>query len=167
MKLKFKTQAFQTDAVAAVVDLFRGQEKRQDTFTIVNERQLNLDAGLGVGNALTIDDAQLAANMQTVQKRHNLPLTDDLSGNQFCIEMETGTGKTYVYTKTIFEMHKQYGFTKFIVMVPSVAIREGVYKSFQITADHFAAQYDNTPVLLHLRQQKTLAGATVRHLQQH
>jgi type III restriction enzyme len=146
MKLKFKQQAFQTDAVTAVVDLFRGQEKRQDTFTIVNEQQLNLDAGLGVGNALTIPDEQLVANMNEVQKRHSLPLTADLSGNQFCVEMETGTGKTYVYTKTIFELHKQYGFTKFIVVVPSVAIREGVYKSFQITAEHFAAQFDNTPV---------------------
>ena len=77
MKLKFKNQAFQTDAVAAVVDLFRGQEKRQDTFTIVNEQQLNIDAGLGVGNALTIGDDALLANMQDVQKRHSLPLTAD------------------------------------------------------------------------------------------
>jgi len=164
MKLKFKPYAFQTDAVAAVVDLFRGQEKRQDTFTIVNERQINLDAGLGVGNALTIGDEQLLANMQAVQKRHSLPLTEDLGGRgeasiapSFCIEMETGTGKTYVYTKTIFELHKQYGFTKFIVVVPSVAIREGVYKSFQITADHFAAQYDNTPVRCFIYDSKKLS----------
>lgn len=157
MKLKFKQQAFQTDAVNSVVDLFRGQEKRQDTFTIVNEQQLNIDAGLGVGNALTIGDDQLIANMQEVQKRHSLPLTTDLSGNRFCIEMETGTGKTYVYTKTIFELHKQYGFTKYIVVVPSVAIREGVYKSFQITADHFAAQYDNTPVRCFIYDSKKLS----------
>lgn len=157
MKLKFKQQAFQSDAVAAVVDLFRGQEKRQDTFTIVNEQQLNIDAGLGVGNALTIDADQLLINMQEVQKRHSLPLTTDLKGNQFCIEMETGTGKTYVYTKTIFELHKQYGFTKFIVVVPSVAIREGVYKSFQITSEHFAAQYDNTPVRCFIYDSKKLS----------
>lgn len=157
MKLKFKNQAFQTEAVNAIVDLFRGQEKRQDTFTIINEQQLNLDAGLGVGNVLHIGDEQLIANMQEVQKRHSLPLTSDLTGNQFCIEMETGTGKTYVYTKTIFELHKQYGFTKFIVVVPSVAIREGVYKSFQITAEHFAAQYDNTPVRCFIYDSKKLS----------
>jgi type III restriction enzyme len=157
MKLKFKHQPFQTAAVAAVVDLFHGQEKRQDTFTIINEKQLNLDAGLGVGNALSIGDDQLLSNMQEVQKRHSLPLTTDLAGNHFCIEMETGTGKTYVYTKTIFELHKQYGFTKFIVVVPSVAIREGVYKSFQITAEHFAAQYDNTPVRCFIYDSKKLS----------
>ena len=175
MILKFKQQEFQTDAVSAVIDLFRGQEKRQDTFTIVNEQQVSLDAGLGVGNALSIDDDQLLANMREVQKRHSLPLTNgDWMGGftfpisfpleiparqapNFCIEMETGTGKTYVYTKTIFELHKQYGFTKFIVVVPSVAIREGVYKSFQITADHFAAQYDNTPVRCFIYDSKKLS----------
>jgi len=158
MKLKFKTQAFQTDAVNAIVDLFKGQEKRQDTFTIINEQQITLDNGLGFGNTLTISDGQLLSNMQDVQKRHSLPLTTELSGNQFCGEMETGTGKTYVYTKTIFELHKQYGFTKFIVVVPSVAIREGVYKSFQITAEHFAAQYDNTPVRCFIYDSKKLSA---------
>ena len=175
MKLKFKSQQFQTDAVAAVVDLFRGQEKRQDTFTIVNERQLNLDAGLGIGNILSISDEQLIDNMQEIQKRNSLPVTNggwkggfsfpisfpfSIPARQapnFCIEMETGTGKTYVYTKTIYELHKQYGFTKFIAVVPSVAIREGVYKSFQITADHFAAQYDNTPVRCFIYDSKKLS----------
>ena len=95
MKLKLKTQAFQTEAVAAAVDLFRGQEKRQDIFTITNELQRNLHEGFGVVNAMTIDDAQLLANMRDVQKRHSLPLIDDLMGNQFCVGMETGTGKTY------------------------------------------------------------------------
>ncbi|GHU55251.1 hypothetical protein AGMMS49975_16800 [Clostridia bacterium] len=126
MKLKFKNQDFQTDAVNAVVDLFKGQRKKQDTFSITNETQLNLDVGIGVANALYITDEQLLKNMQDVQKRHSLQITDDLAGNQYCVEMETGTGKTYVYTKTMFELHKQYGFTKFIVVVPSVAIREGV-----------------------------------------
>jgi len=157
MKLKFKTQAFQTDAVSAVVDLFRGQNWRQDTFTITNEQQLSLDEGLGVRNTLTITDDQLLANMREVQKRHSLQLTGDLAGNQFCVEMETGTGKTYVYTKTFYELHKQYGFTKFIVVVPSVAIREGVYKSFQITADHFAAAYDNTPCRCFIYDSKKLS----------
>jgi type III restriction enzyme len=169
MKLKFKHQSFQSDAVAAIVDLFKGQERRQDTFTITNERQISLDAGLGVGNAISISDEQIVTNMNAVQKKHSLPLTNDLTGStaegvlggasrSFCIEMETGTGKTYVYTKTIYELHKQYGFTKFIVVVPSVAIREGVYKSFQITADHFAAQYDNTPVHCFIYDSKKLSS---------
>jgi type III restriction enzyme len=156
MKLKFKQQDFQTAAVNAIVDVFRGSTKRVDTFTIVNEAQLQIDAGLGVRNALELTDEQIVANMNEVQKRQGLPLTTDTS-RSFCIEMETGTGKTYAYTKTIFELHRQYGFTKFIVVVPSVAIREGVYKSFQITAEHFAGQYDNTPVRCFIYDSKKLS----------
>jgi type III restriction enzyme len=190
MKLKFKTQDFQTSAVAAVVDLFKGQEKRRDTFTIMNETQSSFD-NLGYSNTLTLADERIAANMNAVQKRFSLPVTsssrtplsstadesavsarsvapplptksDDFAGvpdsRQFCVEMETGTGKTYVYTKSIFELNKQYGFTKFIVVVPSVAIREGVYKSFQITAEHFAEGYDNAPVRCFIYDSKKLAN---------
>ena len=153
MKLKFKSQSFQTDAVAAVVDLFKGQSRRVDTFTIVNTRELHLETGFGICNTLELSDEQIAANMREIQKRHSLPTTplsnattaEKGIARSFCIEMETGTGKTYVYTKTLFELHRQYGFAKFIIVVPSVAIREGVYKSLQTTAEHFAAQYDNTP----------------------
>lgn len=146
MKLKFKNQAFQTDAVNSVVDLFTGQDKRQSTFNVDHGTQISLlQNDFGIGNALLLDDTALLANMHEVQKRNNLPLTDDLAEKRFCIEMETGTGKTYVYTKTIFELHKRYGFTKFIIVVPSVAIREGVYKSFEITKEHFSVQYDNVP----------------------
>ncbi|NLA76754.1 MAG: DEAD/DEAH box helicase family protein, partial [Clostridiales bacterium] len=144
MKLKFKNQDFQTDAVNAVVDLFVGQEKTSSTFS-VEGYQLNMLNEYGVGNALLIEDNTLLENMHGVQKRNNLPLTSDLTEKRFCIEMETGTGKTYVYTKTIFELNRRYGFTKFIIVVPSVAIREGVYKSFEITKEHFALQYDNAP----------------------
>lgn len=133
MKLKFKNQAFQTDAVNSVVDLFTGQDKRQSAFNFDHSVQISLlQNDFGIGNALLLDDAALLANMHEVQKRNHLPLTDDLANKRFCIEMETGTGKTYVYTKTIFELHKRYGFTKFIIVVPSVAIREGVYKSLEI-----------------------------------
>ena len=137
MKLKFKSQDFQTQAVNAVVDLFIGQEKTQSTFSVMDDRQTTFLNELGQGNALYIDQETLAANMHAVQKRNNLPLTDTAMNMQFCIEMETGTGKTYVYTKTIFELHRKYGFTKFVIVVPSVAIREGVYKSFQVTQEHF------------------------------
>lgn len=147
MKLKFKNQDFQTDAVNAVVDLFSGQEKTHSTFSVVEDRQLTFMNDLGIGNALYIDKQTLSANMHSVQKRNLLPITDldDDTISQFCIEMETGTGKTYVYTKTIFELNRKYGFSKFIIVVPSVAIREGVYKSFEITKEHFSLQYDNVP----------------------
>ena len=107
MKLKFKNQAFQMDAVNAVVDLFAGQEKTRSTFSVMEEAQTNFLNELGQGNALYIDQETLTANMHTVQKRNNLPLTPTAEGCQFCIEMETGTGKTYVYTKTIFELKPQ------------------------------------------------------------
>ena len=162
MKLKFKNQEFQTDAVNSVVDLFLGQEKTKGTFSVDNNGMDNFLGTMGVGNALLIDQKTLADNMHAVQRRNNLPLTDpdwgfnfgnvDFSNfsfqgktPQFSIEMETGTGKTYVYTKTIFELNRKYGFTKFIIVVPSVAIREGVYKSFEVTKEHFGLQYDNVP----------------------
>lgn len=145
MKLKFKNQDFQTDAVNAVVDLFTGQEKTRSTFSVVEEKQMSLMNDLGVGNALYIDGQTISDNMHAVQKRNRLPMTPTADDMQFCIEMETGTGKTYVYTKTIFELNRKYGFTKFIIVVPSVAIREGVYKSFEITKEHFGLQYDNVP----------------------
>lgn len=146
MKLKFKNQDFQTNAVNAVVDLFTGQEKTHSTFSVTNDLQVSLN-DFGVGNVLRIDRNTLTENMHTVQKRNILPSTEleEYDFPQFCVEMETGTGKTYVYTKTIFELNKKYGFTKFIIVVPSVAIREGVYKSFEITKEHFALQYDNVP----------------------
>ena len=120
MKLKFKNQTFQTDAVNSVADLFKGQEKVTTTFSIDdNLQQTNLmQNDLGYGNKLIIDKNTIIANMHEVQKKHNLPITNDAdieSGIcQFSIEMETGTGKTYVYTKTILELNKRYGFTKFI-----------------------------------------------------
>ena len=154
MKLKFRNQDFQTSAVNAVCDLFLGQDKKQATFSVVQDNQMTfLQNEYGIGNALYLDDAAILANMQEIQKRNSLPLTFDIraegklggASRSFCIEMETETGKTYVYTKSIFELHKRYGFTKFIIVVPSVAIREGVYKSLEITADHFGNQYDNVP----------------------
>lgn len=146
MKLKFKHQPFQSDAVSAVVDLFTGQDKRQSTFSVAQDAQMSfMQNDFGIGNGIFIDKDALRANMHEVQKHSNLPLTDDVNEMHFCVEMETGTGKTYVYTKTIFELNKRYGFTKFIIVVPSVAIREGVYKSFDIMREHFATQYDNVP----------------------
>lgn len=145
MKLKFKNQSFQSDAVEAVAALFAGQEKLQSSFAVeADKSSLLFEGEYGFGNKLVLDNKIVIENMHAVQKRRNLPLTDG-DDTQFCIEMETGTGKTYVYTKSVFELHKRYGFTKFIIVVPSVAIREGVNKSLQITGEHFANHYDNTP----------------------
>ena len=144
MKLKFKQQDFQTDAVNAVCGLFDGQQRQTSTFSMEQSGgQMELFASVGVSNALSIEEGHMLENMRAVQRKNRLPQTDDLQGRQFSIEMETGTGKTYVYTKTIYELNRLYGFTKFIVVVPSVAIREGVYKSLQTTQEHFAALYDN------------------------
>lgn len=167
MKLKFKNQDFQTDAVNAICDLFSGQEKSSATFSIVEEQQISiLQNEFGVGNALLINDATLQSNMNAVQRRNKLPLTSIKAPTEgetggvsrsFCVEMETGTGKTYVYTKTIFELNRRYGFSKFIIVVPSVAIREGVYKSFQITAEHFGSYYDNVPCRYFIYDSKKLS----------
>lgn len=149
MKLKFKKQEFQEKAVNAVADLFKGQEKAGTTFSIVdNSAQFSLlQNDFGFGNKLLLDKETLVFNLKNIQKGQSLPQTDIESGKALpiSIEMETGTGKTYVYTKTILELNKRYGFTKFIIVVPSIAIREGVNKSFQITEEHFKNQYDSVP----------------------
>ena len=153
MKLKFKNQQFQADAASAIVDLFKGQEKLQSTFEITNIESVDLfnKDEFGIGNVLKISKEELLENMHEIQRKNNLPLTDDIVDENgalhlsFSEEMETGTGKTYVYTKTIFELNKRYGFTKFIIVVPSVAIREGVHKSLEVTKEHFENQYDNVP----------------------
>lgn len=146
MKLKFKQQKYQTDAVNAVCALFDGQQRQATTFSMEQSGgQMEMFADIGIANALYIDDGKIIENMHSVQRKYNLRQTNDLQGRQFSIEMETGTGKTYVYTKTIYELNYLYGFTKFIIVVPSVAIREGVYKSLQITQEHFSALYDNVP----------------------
>lgn len=149
MKLKFKVQPYQTNAVESVVDCFAGQPLLSGpTYRIDPGRKAQASAfEEGFKNAdIALTDLQVLANMTEVQRRQNLPLSDALVSSAGCrfnldVEMETGTGKTYCYIKTIFEMNKRYGWSKFIIMVPSIAIREGVYKSLQITADHFTESY--------------------------
>lgn len=149
MKLKFKVQPYQTNAVESVVDCFAGQPNLAGiTYRIDPGRKAQISSfEEGFKNAdIALPDHQVLANIKDVQRRQNLPLSDALVSSAGCkfnldTEMETGTGKTYCYIKTMFEMNKQYGWSKFIVMVPSIAIREGVYKSLQITADHFAETY--------------------------
>lgn len=166
MKFNFKIQQYQTDAVNAVVQVFAGQgyhdkiryirdlgKKRSDpvyqTILAGSDEDPELADPLndtGYKNeAVALTDEQLFANIQKIQSQNNIKLSPELVKElgrcSLDIEMETGTGKTYVYIKTMFELNKQYGWSKFIVVVPSIAIREGVKKSFEITADHFMEHY--------------------------
>lgn len=100
---------------------------------------------LGVGNRLTLLDDELLKNLADIQLRGGLPPSDALTSGDFTVEMETGTGKTYVYLRSIFELNKRYGFTKFVIVVPSIAIKEGVYKTLQITEEHFKGLYAGVP----------------------
>jgi type III restriction enzyme len=153
MKLHFEPNLdYQLQAIEAVCDLFRGQEACRTEFTVtmkLPDQQLTLgvaETDLGVGNRLTLLDDQLLQNLRDVQLRGGLAPSSVLSSGDFTVEMETGTGKTYVYLRTIFELNKRYGFTKFVIVVPSVAIKEGVYKSLQITEEHFKGIYAGVPV---------------------
>ena len=153
MKLHFEPNLdYQIQAIEAVCDLFRGQEVCRTEFTVtmkLPDQQLTFgvaDTDLGVGNRLTLLDDQLLQNLRDVQLRGGLAPTSVLVTGDFTVEMETGTGKTYVYLRTIFELNKRYGFTKFVIVVPSVAIKEGVYKSLQITEEHFKGIYAGVPV---------------------
>ena len=154
MKIQFdSSQAYQLDAVASFVDLFEGQTLEQADFAIEKssnaaEPQIALfQRDLGFGNALTLSDAAIYDNMVSIQERNDLdPITEAefaKNGMNFSVEMETGTGKTYVYLRTIFALSQKYGFKKFIIVVPSVAIREGTLKNLEITADHFRDIYNN------------------------
>ena len=149
MKLKFDNNLqYQQEAISAVVDLFKGQTPKQSNFTVsANSAQLGLfDTNNGIGNYLELIEDEILENLQEVQLRNGLPQTLALKKNEydFDIEMETGTGKTYVYLRTIFELNKNYGFSKFIIVVPSIAIKEGVKKSIEIMTDEFKKLYENT-----------------------
>ena len=151
MKLKFVEQQYQTDAVNAICDIFDGCEVKDSLFTIdtsidtgiFGQGYENVSYFIGHANKLGIDRDQILNNVQLIQERNDIKMSDSLSSMNFTIEMETGTGKTYVYTKTILELNKRYGFTKFIIVVPSIAIKEGVNSSFIATNDHFKEKYDN------------------------
>ena len=166
MKLHFESNLdYQLAAIEAVCDLFRGQEICRSEFTVTMRspatpaaddlfpgtmpQQMSLgvaESDLGIGNRLTLLDDEIADNLHAIQLRGGLPPSGTLASGDFTVEMETGTGKTYVYLRSIFELNKRYGFTKFVIVVPSVAIKEGVYKSLQITEDHFKGLYAGVPL---------------------
>ena len=167
MKFNFKIQQYQTDAVEAVVNIFKGQglhervgyirdmgtledsDKQLSLLaedTAEDDELLDLENSMGYKNeAVQLTDTELLKNIHEMQTANNIRLSPNLIKElgrcSLDIEMETGTGKTYVYIKTMFELNKRYGWSKFIVVVPSIAIREGVKKSFEITVDHFMEHY--------------------------
>jgi type III restriction enzyme len=149
MKIQFENNLeYQDRAISSIVDIFEGQEIVQSNFSVAkmtNNLFHSTDNELGIGNRLELLDDELLANVQNIQLRNGLPQSKKLGSMDFSVEMETGTGKTYVYLKTLFELNKRYGFSKFIIVVPSIAIKEGVKKTLEITKEHFKTLFDNTP----------------------
>ena len=152
MKLQFKHQKFQADAAKAVVDVFAGQPYLTPTYMMdrgleEGEQQViaAMDDFTGWRNERIVpelSDKLILEHLQKVQRTNQIKPSEKLEGRyNLTIEMETGVGKTYTYIKTMYELNKHYGWSKFIVVVPSIAIREGVYKSFQVTQEHFAEEY--------------------------
>lgn len=149
MKLKFKNQQFQTDAARAVTDVFRGQRNQSmvefthDMGRSVDGEQSFFDVVGFRNQPVTVPAGQLLENIRAIQMPAQLKPSETIDTNdlRLTIEMETGTGKTYTYIKTMYELNKLYGWSKFIIVVPSIAIREGVCRSFEIMSEHFAAEY--------------------------
>lgn len=163
MKFKFDAhQDFQLEAVNAIADIFEGQPRNQGTdirnLTVhVDKPDLFMAEGYGVyGNVLSLSEEELLENMRNVQERNGVK-SEPSEDRDYSIEMETGTGKTYVYLRTVFELNKRYGWKKFIVLVPSVAIREGVIKTLEITKEHFKELYDGVPCSFYEYQSKNIS----------
>ncbi|OJW56236.1 MAG: DEAD/DEAH box helicase [Thiobacillus sp. 65-1059] len=161
MKIKFEAnQQYQLDAIQAAVDIFDGQSLAAGNFEVrLDAMGSELFSELGTGNRLELSSEQLLANLNKIQTANEIPPSDKLESLpganiqeresdffNFSIEMETGTGKTYVYLRTFYELNQRYGFKKFIIVVPSVAIREGVIASLRLTAEHFKTLYANEPM---------------------
>ncbi len=154
MKIKFDpNQNHQRRAWESAVGVFDGQELNKTTFSMPGVRPVNdlvdtlmqSQTDKGYGNHIRLPNEEMLNNVRRIQLGNGLKQTESLNRHDFTIEMETGTGKTYVYLRSIFEMNKRYGFTKFIIVVPGIAIKEGVFKSLQMTETHFREQYENVP----------------------
>ena len=153
MKIKFESALdYQQEAINAIVDIFQGQEVCEANFTVYSPeflaKQQNFAFNeIGYGNRLTLSEGKLLENVQNIQLANGLKPSERAEVNRnhldFTIEMETGTGKTYVYLRSIMELYRKYGFSKHIIVVPSIPIKEGVYKSLEITKEHFQQLYDN------------------------
>ena len=165
MKLKFdSTLSYQLEAIKSVTDLFEGQPASSSGFQIDFGKGGSMYNDLGIGNDLALSGELILQNLHTVQSRNNVPKSRKLQEegaaydfSNFSVEMETGTGKTYVYLRSIFELNKLYGFKKFIIVVPSVAIREGVTSSIKLMRDHFRGLYNNVAFDHFVYQSKDLS----------
>jgi type III restriction enzyme len=146
MKLTFESNlSYQQEAIKSITDLFEGQPLDDSILNFdLKEKQKSFIQGLS--NNLVLSEDQILKNLQSIQANNKIKVSDKLEGMHFSVEMETGTGKTYVYLRSIYELNKLYGFKKFVIVVPSIAIREGVLKNLEITHDHFQTLYDDIPV---------------------
>lgn len=142
MRLQFKRQKFQQDASDAVCDIFQGQPYSSINYILDTGKNIVLHDNAWANAKIELDDETILARVQKIQRENQITVSEKLEGKyNFTIEMETGVGKTYTYIKTMFELYKKYGWSKYIIVVPSIAIREGVYKTLQITQEHFAQEY--------------------------
>lgn len=150
VKLHFEANlAYQKEAIDAVCDLFRGQDNSmQSSFTVAYSSQIKSLELTGTGNCLQLLESEILSNLHEVQERNGLVRSESIQQNEldFTVEMETGTGKTYVYLRSIFELNKLYGFKKFVIVVPSIAIKEGVFKTIELTKAHFHSLYDGVVI---------------------
>ena len=160
MKLHFDSnQSYQWDAIKSITDIFEGQPLSSGDFEFTQSAAGALLSENGFGNNLTLSEEQILQNVKNIQQRNEIAnKVEELEGMNFSVEMETGTGKTYVYLKTIYELNKLYGFKKFVIVVPSVAIREGVLKNLQITHVHFQSLYDKTAITFDVYDSKKLSN---------
>ena len=160
MKLHFDSnQSYQWDAIKSITDIFEGQPLSSGDFEFTQTATGSLLSENGFANNLTLSAVQILQNIKTIQQRNEIKEpAEELQGMNFSVEMETGTGKTYVYLKTVYELNKLYGFKKFVIVVPSVAIREGVLKNLQITHDHFQSLYDKTSITFDVYDSKKVSN---------
>ncbi|MBA4369683.1 MAG: hypothetical protein C0403_18820 [Desulfobacterium sp.] len=159
MKLHFDpNQQYQYDAMNSIVNIFEGQPLSQGDFGFSLQYETYLHNEVGVGNRLLVSEEQILKNIQVIQETNGIAVSEKLDGMNFSVEMETGTGKTYVYLRTIYELNNKYGFKKFVIVVPSIAIREGVLKNLEITFDHFQSLYDKTPVNFEVYDSKRVSN---------
>lgn len=147
MKFRFEADLdYQKEAFNAVTGIFEGQPSEDSIREFQLQETSELDLINGVSNKLALSEEQILENLREIQKENEIPPSKELDGMHFSVEMETGTGKTYVYLRSIYELYEKYGFRKYVIVVPSVAIREGVLKNLEITHEHFQNLYDNIPV---------------------
>ena len=160
MKLQFSAnQSYQLEAIRAVTDIFEGQGLRGEGEGFALGSAQDLVAEMGFGNRLALDEEQIWQNVRAIQGRNGIKnAVLDLQGMNFSVEMETGTGKTYVYLRTIYELNALYGFRKFVIVVPSIAIREGVLKNLQITHEHFQSLYDKASLHFEVYDSKKVSS---------